>query len=79
MSEEKLCNVITLGDNIEYTEIDRINYNKNTYSILSDLDNPDNFCIKKIVIENNCEYVVNIDTKDEFDNALKVFTDKYTN
>lgn len=79
MSEEKLCNVITLGDNIEYTEIDRINYNKNTYSILSDLDNPDNFCIKKLVIENNYEYVVNIDTKDEFDNVLKVFTDKYTN
>lgn len=79
MSEEKLCNVITLGDNIEYTEIDRVNFNKNTYSILSDLDNPSNFCIKKLILENNYEYVVGIDTREEFDNVLKVFTDKYTN
>lgn len=79
MSEEKLCNVITLGDNIEYTEIDRINYNKNTYSILSDLENPSKFCIKRLIMQNNYEYITGIDSKDEFDNVLKIFIDKYTN
>lgn len=79
MTEEKLCHVIKLGDNIEYTEIDRINYNHNIYVILSDLDNPNDFCIKKLINENNYEYVVELNTKEEFNNVLKIFTDKYTN
>ena len=79
MTEEKLCHVIKLGDNTEYTEIDRVNYNHNTYVILSDLDNPNDFCVKKIINENNYEYVVELNTKEEFNNVLKIFTDKYTN
>lgn len=79
MTEEKLCHVIKLGDNTEYTEIDRVNYNHNTYVILSDLDNPNDFCVKKLINENNYEYVIELNTKEEFNNVLKIFTDKYTN
>ncbi len=79
MNEEKLCHVIKLGDNTEYTEIDRVNYNHNTYVILSDLDNPNDFCVKKLINENNYEYVIELNTKEEFNNVLKIFTDKYTN
>ena len=79
MTEEKLCHVIKLGDNTEYTEIDRVNYNHNTYVILSDLDNPKDFCVKKLINENNYEYVIELNTKEEFNNVLKIFTDKYTN
>ena len=79
MTEEKLCHVIKLGDNTEYTEIDRVNYNHNTYVILSDLDNPNDFCVKKLINENNYEYVIELNTREEFNNVLKIFTDKYTN
>lgn len=79
MTEEKLCHVIKLGDNIEYTEIDRVNYNHNTYVILSELDNPNDFCVKKLINENNYEYIIELNNKEEFNNVLKIFIDKYTN
>ena len=79
MTEEKLCHVIKLGDNIEYTEIDRVNYNHNTYVILSDLDNPNDFCVKKLINKNNYEYIIELNNKEEFNNVLKIFIDKYTN
>ena len=58
--EEIECNVVTLEDNIEYTEIGRIDYNNNTYIFLSNLDEPENFRIRKLVIENNYELLYNI-------------------
>lgn len=77
--EEKEYNVITLEDNIEYTEIDRIEDNNNIYVVLSDLENPENFCIRKLINENNEEFIVGLDSKEEFDKVLKIFTEKYTN
>jgi len=77
--EEKECNVITLEDNIEYTEVDKIEYNNNTYVFLSDLENPENFCIRKLLKENDEEYIIGLDSKEEFDTILNLFTQKYTN
>lgn len=77
--EEKECNVVTLEDNIEYTEIDRIENNNNTYVVLSDLENPEKFCIRKLIMENNEEFIIGLDSKEEFDTILKIFTEKYTN
>lgn len=74
---KKECNVFTLENNIEYTEIERIEYNNNTYLILSDLENPENFCIRKLKIENNEEFIVGINTKEEFDTILNLFSNKY--
>lgn len=75
--EEKEYNVITLENNIEYTEIDKIEYNNNTYIFLSDLENPENFCIRKLITENNEEYIIGIDTEEEFNNVLNLFQQKY--
>ena len=77
--EEKEYNVVTLEDNIEYTEIDRIENNNNTYVVLSDLENPEKFCIRKLITENNEEFIIGLDSKEEFDTILKIFTEKYTN
>lgn len=75
--EEKECNVITLEDNIEYTEVDKIEYNNNTYVFLSDLEKPENFCIRKLIKENEEEYIIGLDSKEEFDNILNLFMKKY--
>lgn len=75
--EEKEYNVITLEDNIEYTEIDKIEYNNNTYIYLSDIENPENFCIRKVIIENNEEYIIGLDNEEEFNNAFNLFQQKY--
>jgi len=77
--EEKECNVITLEDNIEYTEVDKIKYNNNTYVFLSNLENPENFCIRKLINKNEEEYIIGLDSKEEFDIVLNQFTQKYTN
>ena len=77
--EEKEYNVITLEDNIEYTEIDRIENNNNVYIVLSDIENPENFCIRKLINENNEDFIIGLDSKEEFDTILKIFTEKYTN
>jgi len=77
--EEKECNVVTLEDNIEYTEVDRIEYNNNNYVFLSDLENPENFCIRKLINKNEEEYIIGLDSKEEFDIVLNQFTQKYTN
>lgn len=77
--EEKECNVVTLEDGIEYTEVDKIEFNNNTYVFLSNLDNPENFCIRKLIKENEEEFIIGLDSDEEFDTILNLFTQKYTN
>jgi hypothetical protein len=77
MNEEKEYNVITLENGIEYTEIDRINFNNNCYVVLSNLDDPSDFCIRRLINDNNQEYIVGLENREEFNNVLKLFNDKY--
>lgn len=77
--EEIECNVVTLEDNIEYTEVGKINYNNNTYVFLSNLEEPENFRIRKLINEDGKDYITKLDSKEEFDNVLAIFTKKYTN
>lgn len=77
--EEKECNVITLEDGIEYTEVDKLEHNNNTYVFLSNLENPENFCIRKLIKENEEEFIIGLDSDEEFDIILNLFTQKYTN
>lgn len=77
--EEKEYNIITLEDNLEYAELETISYNNNEYILLSELNNPENFCIRKTKIKNNEEYIVGLDSDEEFDTILKLLTEKYTN
>ena len=65
MNEEKEYNVITLENGIEYTEIDRINFNNNCYVVLSNLEN---------LLDG---YKDAFENREEFNNVLKLFNDKY--
>lgn len=77
--EEKECNVVTLEDNIEYTELGQIKYNSNTYVVLADLENPKNYCVRKLEEENGNQFIIGIDTEEEFNNVMTLFAQKYTN
>ena len=72
------CNVITIN-NIEYTEIDKINYNNNTYIFLANIDNPSDYMIRKLTIKNNEEYLSALSNEEEFKDLLNIFKNKYTN
>ncbi len=73
---EKDYNVVIL-DGVEYTEIDRLKHNNNSYILLSNLDNPRDFCIKKVIIDNNEEYAVQLDSEEEFRDILNLIALKY--
>ena len=77
--EEKEYNVVTLENGVEYTEVDKLDYNGNTYVFLSNLDNPNDFCIRKLVNENDEDYIVGLDSKDEFNPVLNRFAKDYIN
>ena len=73
---EKDYNVVIL-DGVEYTEIDRLKHNNNSYVLLSNLDNPRDFCIKKVIIDNDEEYAVQLDSEEEFRDILNLIALKY--
>jgi len=75
---EKECNVVTLNG-IEYTEINRGEKNGNTYVLLSNLDDPTDFCIKKLVNKDGIDYINGLTNEEEFNELLKLLTDKFQN
>lgn len=75
---EKLCNIAVFDDGSEFVEIDWINYNGNLYSILSLINNPDDFCVKKIINENGKDCILALDSKEEVETILEIFKNKYS-
>ena len=73
---EKEYNVVML-DGVQYTEIDRLEHNNNTYVLLSNFENPKDFCIKKVTIEDGKEYIVGLETEEEFNDILRLIGKKY--
>lgn len=69
-------NVIVLENGVEYTEVDSLVYNNNKYLLLSNIKNVKDSCIRKISIENNCEYICRLDDDHEFDMILSLFMKK---
>ena len=69
------CNVIILENGIEYLEILRMssNNNNNTYVLLSNLNDPADFYIKKVIKKGGIEKVFNIDDKKEYEKAVALF------
>ena len=68
-------NTMILENGVEYTEVDTLVYNNNRYVLLSNIGNVKDSCIRKIVIENNIEYVSRLDDS-EFDIILNLFMKK---
>ena len=73
---EKECNVVVL-DGVEYTEIHRLENKGNTYVLLSNLDNPTDFCIKKLVIKDGEPYIRGLSSEEEFNEVLRLISEEY--
>lgn len=67
---------VKLEDGIEYVVLDEIDTGANTYVYLSNVDNEEDFCIRKV---NNSDEntLLGLDSDDEFDEALLLYTKKY--
>ena len=71
--------IVTLEDNIEYVILARIENNGNKYVYLSQVDDDDDFCIRKEVVEDNKTYFTGLNDEDEFKLALELFGNKMNN
>lgn len=66
---------VVLEDNKEYIITRKIIDNSIEYLLLSDSNDVENFCIRKIIEENNEKYIVGLDSKEEFDKILNKITE----
>lgn len=66
-----------LEDNIEYMVLDEINTGSITYVYLANIDDEEDFCIRKVDNSKNSELLVGLDSNNEFDKALLLFTKKH--
>lgn len=67
---------ITLEDGLQYMVLDEIDFNNNTYVYLSNVEDPEDFCIRKVENDKNEELLVGLDSNEEFDKALLLYTEK---
>ena len=66
-------NVITLEDGIEYAIIEEIIHNDKKYVFLTNVNDYEDFCIRKVIVDENEEFLVGLDDDAEFDLALMLF------
>ena len=69
-------NTVVLENGIEYAEVDDLIYENTKYILLSNIDNVRDSCIRKITVDNNLEYISELDDDKEFDIILKLFLEK---
>lgn len=67
-------NTITLEDGIVYAVIEEIESKDTRYVFLSNIDDNEDFCIRKVIKEDNEEILVGLDNDEEFDLALMLFS-----
>jgi len=70
-------NVITLEDGLEYYIINTIEYNNIDYLILSNKKDSLNITVRKIKIKGTKEYLVKLDSNEEFNKVMIEFNNKY--
>lgn len=68
--------VIDLEDGT-YIISDEISINGIKYVFLTNEKDMLDFCIRKVIINNNEEYIDYLDTDEEFDAAMQAFLDKH--
>ena len=75
--EDKTVSVKTITiDNIEYIIIDDITKDNTRYIYLIEDNNPTKFMIRKVKVMEDAEYLVNLDSDEEFDKASQLFQEK---
>ena len=70
---------------METVELDGKNYvislelvvNGSKYLHLENIENPEDFCIRKVEIEDGEEYLVGLDSREEFNTVLEAFANKH--
>lgn len=70
-------NIITLENNKDYEIIDTIVYNNEKYLILSNENDDFDICVRKILAKEDREYLVKLDTENEFNEVMTIFYTKY--
>lgn len=64
-------------DGKEYIEIDKIKGYKYTYVFLSNINDDDDFFVRRLVLEDGEYYYDSLEDKFEFEHAMKLFYDKH--
>ena len=64
---------IVLEDGIKYIITDTIN----NYLYLNNINNIEDFCIRKRIFIDGESYISGLDNDEEFDKALELFEEKY--
>ena len=67
---------IEIDDN-KYLITDQIKDDKNEYAYLSNVKDVNDFFIRKIAVLDGEEVFIGLDSKEEFDYALKLFAEKH--
>ena len=69
--------IITLEDGEEYEVIDAFSHKNNNYLILQKKDNDKVLCTRKVLKENDEEYIVKLDSDNEFTEAMELFYNRH--
>lgn len=69
-------NTVVLENGVEYTQIDELIYDNISYVLLSNIKNIKDSCIRKIIIENNDEYLCRLEDHNEYEKILNLFVEK---
>lgn len=70
---------IKLEDGIEYIVVDEINYKDNTYFYLGDERKLNTFKIRKMKTNDPKQMLNGLDSDEEFDKAMLLFSEKHKN
>lgn len=62
---------------IDYLILDEIKINNTIYVYLSEVVNPLNFMVRKVVLEGDKEYLVGLDSDEEVTNAFNYYYQKH--
>ncbi len=69
-------NVIEI-DNKNYYILETLEIDNNKYFILANENDKKDFCVRKVIKENNQEFLVKLENAEELDKVLLHFCDKY--
>ncbi|MBQ7030939.1 MAG: DUF1292 domain-containing protein [Bacilli bacterium] len=69
-------NVVTLENNKDYIIIDTIEFNDNKYLFLSNKDDENDMCVRKIITKDR-EYLTKLESENELEEVLNIFATKY--
>lgn len=67
---------VELEDGATYVITAEIEKEGKKYIYLNNILDPQDFCIRKYIIESEEEYLVGLDNKQEYDSAIKYFIEK---